>query len=71
MALLRAGKDGKAQKLANRQFLALAGTISPGGMQQAVLSAKPGFYVEACFMNIEDGREHTQLGMERLIRVVK
>ena len=71
MALLRAGKDGKAQKLANRQFLALAGPISPGGMQQAVLNAKPGFYVEACFMNTEDGREHTQLGMERLIRVVK
>jgi hypothetical protein len=40
-------------------------------MQQAVLTAKPGFHVEACFMNTEDGREHTQLGMERLIKVVK
>jgi hypothetical protein len=71
MALLLAGKDGKAQKLANRNFLNLAGPISPGGMQQAVLSAKPGYYVEACFMNTQDGREHTQLGMERLIRIVK
>ena len=71
MALLRAGKDGKAQKLSNRQFLGLAGPISPGGMQQAVLNAKPGYYVEACFMDTQDGREHTQLGMERLIRVVK
>jgi hypothetical protein len=71
MALLRAGKDGKAQKLANRHFLNLAGPISPGGMQQAVLNAKPGYYVEACFMDTQDGREHTQLGMERLIRVVK
>ena len=71
MALLRAGKDGKAQKLSNRQFIGLAGPISPGGMQQAVLNAKPGYYVEACFMNTQDGREHTQLGMERLIRVVK
>jgi hypothetical protein len=71
MALLRAGKDGKAQKLSNRQFLGLAGPISPGGMQQAVLNAKPGWYVEACFMDTQDGREHTQLGMERLIRVVK
>jgi hypothetical protein len=71
MALLRAGKDGKAQKLANRNFLSLAGPISPGGMQQAVLNAKPGYYVEACFMDTQDGREHTQLGMERLIRVVK
>jgi hypothetical protein len=71
MALLLAGKDGKAQKLANRNFLNLAGPISPGGMQQAVLNAKPGYYVEACFMDTQDGREHTQLGMERLIRVVK
>jgi hypothetical protein len=71
MALLRAGKDGQAQKLASRNFLNLAGPISPGGMQQAVLNAKPGYYVEACFMDTQDGREHTQLGMERLIRVVK
>ncbi len=71
MALLRAGKDGKAQKLASRQFLNLAGPLSPGGMQQAILTAKPGYYVEACFMDTLDGREHTQLGMLRLIRVVK
>jgi hypothetical protein len=71
MALLRAGQDGKAQKLASRNSLTLAGPISPGGMQQAVLNAKPGYYVEACFMDTQDGREHTQLGMERLIRVVK
>ena len=71
MALLRAGKDGTAQKLANRQFLNLAGPLSPGGIQQAVLNAKPGYYVEACFMDTQDGREHTQLGMLRLIRVVK
>ena len=49
----------------------LAGPISPGGMQQAVLNAKPGYYVEACFMDTQDGREHTQLGMMRPIRVVK
>jgi len=71
MALLLAGKDGQAQKLASRNFLNLAGPISPGGMQQAVLNAKPGYYIEACFMDTQDGREHTQLGMMRLIRVVK
>jgi hypothetical protein len=71
MALLLAGKDGKAMKLASRNFLSLAGPISPGGIQQAVLNAKPGYYVEACFMDTQDGREHTQLGMMRLIRVVK
>jgi len=71
MALLLAGKDGKAEKASNGRFLTLAGPISPGGMQQSVLNAKPGYYVEACFMDTQDGREHTQLGMERLIRVVK
>jgi hypothetical protein len=71
MALLLAGKDGKAQRLSNGQFLTLAGPLSPGGMQQAVLNAKPGYYVEACFMDTQDHREHTQLGMMRLIRVVK
>ena len=71
MALLLAGKDGKAQKLASHNFLSLAGPISPGGMQQEVLSAKPGYYVEACFMDTQDHREHTRLGMMRLIRVVK
>jgi hypothetical protein len=71
MALLRAGKDGKAQRLSNQQFLNLAGPLSPGGMQQAVLNVEPGYYVEACFMDTQDHREHTQLGMLRLIRVVK
>ncbi len=71
MALLRAGKDRQAQRLASRRFLALAGPLSPGGMQQAFLQAKPGYYIEACFMDTEDHHEHTQLGMMRLIRVVK
>lgn len=71
MALLEAGKDGKAQRLSNHQFLNLAGPLSPGGMQQAVLNVKPGWYVEACFMDTQDHREHTQLGMLRLVRVVK
>jgi hypothetical protein len=48
-----------------------AGPLSPGGMQQEVINAKPGIYVLACFMNAQDGREHTQLGMERMIRIVK
>ena len=44
---------------------------SPGALQQSKLHAKPGYYVEACFMDTQDGREHTQLGMERIVRVVK
>jgi hypothetical protein len=68
--LLRAGKDREAQKLATGldQFM---GPMSSGGLQQFTLHAKPGIYVLACFMNTQDGREHTQLGMERTIRVLK
>lgn len=72
MTLLKAGKDRQAMKLLGRNsaFVSLMGPGSPGAMQQEVLNTKPGYYVEACFMNTQDGREHTQVGMERLVRVV-
>jgi hypothetical protein len=70
MALLRAGKDNQAQKLANNQFIALAGTVSPGAVVQQTVHAKAGVYVLACFMDTQDGREHTQLGMLRMIKIV-
>ncbi len=69
-ALLKAGKDNKAQKLATG-FADLMDPASPGAMQQEVLNAKPGYYVQACFMDTQDGREHTTLGMERVIRIAK
>jgi hypothetical protein len=71
MALLRAGKDRQAQKLVSGSFVGLLGPASSGALQQQVLQAKPGYYVQACFMDTQDGREHTQLGMERLVRIVK
>ena len=40
-------------------------------MQQEVINEPPGYYVIACFMITQDGREHTQLGMEKLIHIVK
>jgi hypothetical protein len=72
MALLRAGKDNQALQLLgpNPQFVSLLGPASPGAMQQQVLHAVPGYYVEACFMDTQDGREHTKLGMLRLVRIV-
>jgi hypothetical protein len=70
MALLKAGKDNKAEKLATG-FLDLMNPASPGAIQQQILNAKPGYYVQACFMSTQDGREHTQLGMERVIRIAK
>jgi hypothetical protein len=69
-ALLKAGKDNQAMKLAT-SFPTFDGGLSSGQMQQEVISAPPGIYVLACFMNTQDGREHTQLGMERTIRIVK
>jgi hypothetical protein len=70
IALLKAGKDHKARKLAT-SGVTLLGPASPGAMQQEILNAKAGFYVQACFMDTQDGREHTQLGMERLIKITK
>ncbi|MGH2867729.1 MAG: hypothetical protein ACRDNK_09195 [Solirubrobacteraceae bacterium] len=69
-ALLRAGKDKQAQRLATG-FVSFAGPVSQGAMQQQVLHAKPGMYVLVCFMDTQDGREHTRLGMERTIRILK
>jgi hypothetical protein len=68
--LLLAGKDNQAGNLAT-SFLTFDGGLSPGQMEQQMLTAPPGIYVLACFMNTQDGREHTQLGMERTIRIVK
>lgn len=68
--MLLAGQDRKAQKLVTG-FGSFMGPMSPGGVQQFVLHAKPGVYVLACFMDTQDGREHTELGMERTIRVVR
>jgi hypothetical protein len=69
-ALLIAGKD----KLANKVpigFQLFAGPLSSGSMQQLTVTAKPGIYVLLCFMDTQDGREHTRLGMEHTIRITK
>jgi hypothetical protein len=67
--LLKAGKDNQAQHLADN-FATFAGPLSHGASQQLVLNVQPGFWVVACFMDTQDGREHTQLGMERVIQIV-
>src|SRR6201996_4276470 len=71
VALLRAGKDNKANKLIVGPPPGWVGTFSPGGIVQQTISAKPGVYVIACFMDTQDHREHTQLGMEKIIRITK
>ena len=64
------GQPGLQAPGPNPAFVTLLGPASPGAMQQQVLHAVPGYYVEVCFMDTQDGREHTQLGMLRLIRIV-
>jgi hypothetical protein len=68
--LLRAGKDKQAFKLVTGG-LALSGSVSHGAYQQLTINAKPGVYVQVCFMATQDQREHTRLGMERIIKIVK
>jgi hypothetical protein len=68
--LLRAAKDKQAPKL-GRSFPEFAGPLSPGGVQQELINEPPGIYVLACIMRTQDGREHTQLGMERTIQIVR
>lgn len=68
--LFLAGKDNAAGKLQSSTG-GFTGPVSSGALQQEVITEKPGIYVQACFMNAQDGREHTQLGMERIIRIVK
>jgi hypothetical protein len=70
-AALHKGGSKQAEKLVAGPPVGFAGPLSSGGYQQEVISAKPGWYVLACFMPTQDGREHTLLGMERVIKVVK
>ena len=68
---LRAGDDRQVGKFALPGFFSLFGPLSHGAVAQFTLNAKPGWYVEACFMDTQDGREHTRLGMERVVHIVK
>ena len=69
-ALLRAANDKEAPKL-GISFPEFAGPLSPGGVQQELINERPGIYVLACILRTQDGREETQLGMERTIRIVR
>jgi hypothetical protein len=67
---LKAGQDNKAQALAIGMY-SWDNALSHGQYFQSVISQRPGYWVIACFMNTQDGREHTTLGMEKVIQIVK
>jgi plastocyanin len=68
-ALLKAGKDNQAQALAIG-FYGFDDALSHGESFQSVINQHPGFWVIACFMATQDGREHTTLGMEKVIQIL-
>jgi hypothetical protein len=67
---LLAGREKALEKLIIGQPFG-TGPLSHGAFQQQTITAKPGWYVQACFMETQDGRDHTRLGMERIIKIVK
>jgi hypothetical protein len=69
-AELKAGNDNGAQSLATG-FFGWDGALSHGQSFETVVTQQPGYWVQACFMDTQDGREHTTLGMERVIQIVK
>jgi hypothetical protein len=68
---LLTGKEKGLEKLVAGQPFTLAGPLSHEAFQQETITAKPGWYVQACFMDTQDGRDHTLLGMERVFKIVK
>jgi hypothetical protein len=68
---LLAGHEKQAFKLVSGPPVAFAGPLSPGAYQQETITARPGWYVQVCFMDTEDGRSHVLLGMERVIKITK
>jgi hypothetical protein len=69
--LLLAGNEKQLHKLIAGPPVGFAGPLSTGAYQQETISAKPGVYVEVCFMETQDKRDHTRLGMERMIKITK
>jgi hypothetical protein len=52
-------------------FVSCPEPASRGALQQEKVSARSGHWVLACFMERQDGRDHAQLGMERIIHIVE
>jgi hypothetical protein len=68
---LASGHEKGLEKLVAGPPVGFAGPLSTEAFQQETITAKPGWYVQACFMTTQDGRPHTVLGMERIINIVK
>jgi hypothetical protein len=52
---LLAGKEKSVEKLITGEPVSFAGPLSTGAFQQETITAKPGWYVQACFMRPRTG----------------
>ena len=68
---LLTGKEKGLKKLVSGAPFSFAGPLSHGAYQQETITAKPGWYVQACFMETQEGVPHTRLGMERIFKITK
>jgi hypothetical protein len=68
---LATAQEKKVGNLVSHSEANFAGPIGAGAFQQENITAKPGWYVQVCFMPTQDGRPHVLLGMERVIKIVK
>jgi hypothetical protein len=68
---LLSGKEKGLKKLAAGAPFSFAGPLSHGAYQQETITAKPGWYVQACFMETQEHVPHTRLGMERIFKIAK
>jgi hypothetical protein len=67
---LLSGKEKGIEKLATGEPVSFAPPMSHEAFRQEMITEKPGWYVQACFMETQDRRDHTRLGMERIIKIV-
>jgi hypothetical protein len=68
---LKSGNEKAFGRLIAGAPVSFAGPLSHEAAQEETISAKPGIYVQLCFMTTQDGRSHTLLGMERIIKITK
>jgi len=67
----RTGKSKGLGKLLVGPPVSFQGVVSHGAYQQERITARPGWYVQVCFMETQEHEPHTLLGMERPLRITR
>jgi len=61
--------DARSGAASGHRFTTFFNALTHGAAEQQVVHVRPGFWVLACFFDTQDHREHTTLGMERVIHI--